>query len=189
MLSYIYHSLLKSYQLRDPLSVRRVLPHTNSAQAKIVPFPLFYAISSYQRAVSQSYHVPSSFSQWAPLISVLAQSSLLREAFFTRTHKHVTLSLELFPKSSVLLPAHLYSDLAFYKWSARNEESEMYRYDVFDMSNSFATVDLSPIPFWTIGNRKQHHIMLLLPWLQMGGSEKCMLDIAEKALSLDWHIT
>ncbi|CAN8064845.1 unnamed protein product, partial [Agarophyton chilense] len=190
MLSYNYHSLLKSYQLRDPLSVRRVLPHNISAQAHaIVPFPLFYAISSYQRAVTQSYHVPSSFSQWAPLISVLAQSSLLREALFTRTHKHVTLSLELFPKSSVLLPAHLHSELAFYKWSARNEESEMYRYDVFDMSNSFATVDLSPIPFWPIGNRKQHHIMFLLPWLQMGGSEKCMLDIAEKALSLDWHIT
>ncbi|KAI0562750.1 Transferase [Gracilaria domingensis] len=31
--------------------------------------------------------------------------------------------------------------------------------------------------------------MFLLPWMQMGGSEKCILDIAQKALSLDWHIT
>ncbi|KAI0562749.1 Transferase [Gracilaria domingensis] len=190
MLSYNYHSLLKSYQQEDPLLVRRVLPRNVTSESHaIVPFPLFYSISSYQRAVTQSYHIQSSFAKWAPLVSILSHSSLLREALFTRTHRHTTLSLDLFPKSSILLPAHLHSELAFYKWSARNEESEMYRYDVFDMSNSFATLDLSPIPFWPIENRKEHHIMFLLPWMQMGGSEKCILDIAQKALSLDWHIT
>eukprot|EP00178_Gracilaria_changii_P007988 TRINITY_DN2472_c0_g1_i1.p1 TRINITY_DN2472_c0_g1~~TRINITY_DN2472_c0_g1_i1.p1 ORF type:complete len:1125 (-),score=137.47 TRINITY_DN2472_c0_g1_i1:208-3582(-) len=190
MLSYNHSSLLNSYHLQDPLLVRRILPRNTTLETQtIIPFPLFYSISSYQRAVTQSYHESSSFSQWAPLVSVLSQSSLLREALFTRTRKHAALSLDLFPKSSILLPAHLHSELAFYKWSARHEESDMYRYDVFDMSNSFDTLDLSSIPFWPIENRKAHHIMFMLPWMQMGGSEKCILDIAERALSLEWHIT
>ncbi|PXF48401.1 Beta-1,4 N-acetylgalactosaminyltransferase 1 [Gracilariopsis chorda] len=191
LLSYDPSSLQQSYKANDPLKVRTILPSNHSSSVQpILPVPLFYSVPAYQRAVTTSYHITTpSFSHWAPLISVLSQSRLLPRALYTRIHKHSTLSFDIFQQSSVLLPPHLHSELAFYKWSARRDESEMYQFDPLGLSLEISSINLAPIPFWPIHNSNPNHIMFILPWMQMGGSENAMLDIANHALSLQWNVT
>lgn len=115
-----------------------------------------------------------------------------------------------------LMKPYLWSNHAFYKWSAwtdnqeryavsLNSEDEKYGLDFWGMpfrkvtgpgqstdpkhdSNINANLLLSPITNIKPAN-KQPRMMFLMPWIQMGGSEKCMLDVAERLVTSGWAVT
>lgn len=130
---------------------------------------------------------------WAPFLHVLARGRVVREALFTALpHSHAqprplaALSLDRFAERKAdFLPAHLFSELAAMRWAARKDEDEMYA----QRFEGGKHLDVAPLPFPGLERRKEVSAFLVLPWMQMGGSEKCMLDIARHMIKVGWSVT
>lgn len=186
--SYNYSSLQEAKKKDDPFEIHPVWPNVNlSVPAPVVPIPLIYATSAYRNFTFDSYSEDSPSFAWRPLIRLAASARLIREPLWTPVDTGTAgpplLSFGRFATDD--LPAHLYSELTFHKWSARQDENEMYT----SPASSSANIDLNPIPFWPVLKRGKRQIMLILPWMQMGGSEKCMLDIAAAFIARGWGVT
>lgn len=186
--SYDFRSLVQAEEVADPLVIHPIWPELNhTSTTPVIPVPIIYVTSTYRTYTADSYSVKTSNSDWLPLVRITADARLIREPLCT-----IVDTGSLFPPifsfarlNRNMLPAHLFSELAYYRWSARQDESTMYVGPKATMSN----VDLAPIPFWPVRQKGKQHIMLVLPWMQMGGSEKCMLDIAEALIDRGWGIT
>lgn len=186
--AYDFDSLQDAEKEVNPLLIRPVVPPVNHTHpVSIAPLPCMWRTSVYVSHTEDSYGSGWSNEQWFPLIRIIAQSRMLREPLFTRVDVGSP-SLPLFSFSRFerdLLPPHLFSELAYQKWAARHDEDEMYvSNDVPD-----AKVDLSRIEHWPVRNDSKHLLMIVMPWMQMGGSEKSMLDIAQNVISRGWRVS
>lgn len=192
LMAYDPDSLADAMDKKDPLMILRERPFANHSLAEsVTPIPLFYSIPEYRKAISESFQTKTTYSEWAPLVDTVSRSRLLRDAVYTRISDGDVLSFSRFEAAPYVLPAHLFSELAYYKWSARNEELETYENPLYSpFSNDEAQLDISAISHWPLGEQKEpHRVFLVMPWMQMGGSEKCMLDIAERVLEMGWGLT
>ena len=198
MLEYDLDSLSKAKQNDDPLLVRRILPNVTQQNDPIVPLPLVYNVTYFQAAFEDSFNISSEHELWMPLLKILTKGRLLKEGLFTLlqhnrpSSNHTNLlSLDNIDKERKFVPQPLFSNRAFYKWSSWQDEKEMYGNLLYDFNARIRRpVDLRPI---SLGNlpRKQdkHRILLVVPWMQMGGSEKCMLDVGKYLANKEWEIT
>lgn len=191
MQSYDFNSLEKAERGADPLLIHPVWPEANySLSETVVPVPMLYATAAYRTYTVDSYSMESPNVGWLPfipLIRIASDARMIREPLYSFVHAGIKnypiFSLARLGKSA--LPANLYSEYAYYRWSARQDEGEMYKSSTPDAMN----MDLEPISFWPVRAKKSQHIMLVLPWMQMGGSEKCMLDVAAATIARGWGVT
>lgn len=187
--AYDYSSLQQAEIHSDPLLIRAAWPQYNDTlTTPIVPLPLLYASSTYRVHTADSYSDNSSNANWLPFIRIVGEARMLREPLYTPSSAVMTFSTPIFsfgrfPRDA-LMP-HLFSELAYIKWSARQDENDIYSSAIPSINN----VDTNTIPHWPVRVKGKPHAMLVLPWLQMGGSEKCMLDITSDLIRRGWGIT
>lgn len=184
--AYNRKSLDAAKQSSDPMDVRRVQPNNNP----LSPLPFLYNVTAYRNAVDSTLNLRHE--AWEPFVRTVAQSRLLKEPLYTRVGAADILSFAALHSQEQrdLLPAHVYSELAFYRWSSRQDEDDMYANELLSPFTGPQRVYMSSIPHWPLESRgDKHHMMFIMPWMQMGGSEKCMLDIADKLANLGWRIS
>lgn len=194
MQSYDYRSLKRAEREADPLVTHPIWPPKNhSVSYPVIPIPIVFTTLVYRAYAADSYSAKGTNCDWLPLIRITADARYFREPLCTivNTASYSSVPPPAIPLfsferfSNDALPAHLFSELGFQTHSARLDEDEMYT----SPRTTGSTVDLDPIPFWPLRKKGKRHIMLVLPWMQMGGSEKCMLDIAGALIDRDWGIT
>ena len=182
-------SLQRANHTGDALAIKKRIPQ----RTPIDPLPLFLNVTAYQNAADRALALNDSFADWAPLTEVLANARIIREALYSRTTRGDVLSLKRFDDDHEKIAPQLFNEEAFYRWSAQKDEAEIYKNRLFKLLDPDTNEFLLPydsIPHWSLAREPgQHRIFLVLPWMQMGGSEKCMLDIAERLLSMDWGVT
>lgn len=203
-LSYDQDSLKAAVLSSDPMNVNVSYPPTDpSGSGPVTTLPLMFKEGTYK--VEGGNSIGKDIREyWDALAAVMRDARLLRQALYTDLdYSKITPSSERLLASSpgrMLslhsksfeeddLPAHLWSDTAFYKYSARVEEEEVYAnpLDSDDLKSGF---DMWGMPFRSIAKKDDKpHVFFLMPWIQMGGSEKCVLDIAERMVKMDWSIT
>eukprot|EP00177_Eucheuma_denticulatum_P006175 GFKZ01011257.1.p1 GENE.GFKZ01011257.1~~GFKZ01011257.1.p1 ORF type:complete len:891 (-),score=140.93 GFKZ01011257.1:525-3197(-) len=142
---------------------------------------------------------------WGQLVKLMQGARVLRQALYTQVETEAnqinlpttkkrapTLSLHSTSLTKDDLPAHLWSDHAFYKHSARLEEEEIYAVPL-EMEKQHANFDAWPMPSRRVlgegATEDKPRLFFVMPWMQMGGSEKCMLDVAERLVKMDWPLT
>lgn len=142
---------------------------------------------------------------WMSLVRMMSTARVMRQAVFTQVEvdknslnmpairkKNPMLSLRAPFLQDDDLPAHLWSDHAFYKRSSRSEEDEIYAVPL-DTDDQKANFDAWPMPFRKVkgegATEDKPRLIFVMPWMQMGGSEKCMLDVAERLVKMDWPLT
>lgn len=132
---------------------------------------------------------------WKALSDVLASSRMLRVALFSLRGDNVaapTLALRREVLSHLQLQPWLWSERAFYRWSARRELQENYALKL-DTVIEREAFDVSALPFRPVRAHEDGsghpHVFLMMPWMQMGGSEKCVLDVAERLVEMRWPVT
>lgn len=144
-------------------------------KSRLVRIPLYSYVLSNATALSRGTNGSTSVDS-LPLTPEIFPTLALRR--------------ELFPSDE--LHPHLWSELSYYRWSAREDSQEKYNDPLFseDEKNGF--------DFWAMPFRKVYfspelnnnpRFMFIMPWIQMGGSEKCMLDIAHRLIEMKWPIT
>lgn len=176
-------SLQRAKHQADPVVVRPLWPSLNhSTPNSVTPIPLMYTTAAYRECSDEAFMAEGPNALWLPLIRVVAGARLLREPLCTLVNPGALVPSALFsfgrfPKYT--LPAHLFSELAFHKWSARHDEDEMYSSNL----TSSTDVDLAKVSHWPVRRKGRNHVMIFMPWMQMGGSEKCMLDVAQPSPS------
>lgn len=187
--SYNFSSLQRAEREADPVVARPIWPILDPSTANpVIPIPLMYVTSAFRECATESYIAEDPHAHWLALIRVVANARLLREPLCTLANTENQASPPLFSFgrfSKQSIPPHLFSELAFHKWSARHDEEEMYS---SNLKSSF-DVDMTEIAHWPVRKKGKNHIMLIMPWMQMGGSEKCMLDIAESVIQHGWGVT
>lgn len=192
--AYDLDSLEAAERATDPLLVRRDIPSLSSSQKHAVaPLPLFYETQYFQDTVTSTLGGSGPLADWIPLIRIVSNARMLRDPLHTVVNTGTpqsssAFSLARFP--SDLLPPHLFSELAFYKWTARQDRSQMYA--GLDRSIGHTTdpiLDLSPIPHWPVRTASKSHVMIIQPWMQMGGSEKCMIDVSNAIIDNGWGVS
>lgn len=142
---------------------------------------------------------------WLSMVNMMKTSRILRQALYTQVEtEHNRVNIPSIRKKSPTLsfhpsfitkddlPAHMWTDHAFYKWSARREEDEIYdiKLESEEEKNAF---DAWPMPYRKVlgegATEDKPRLFFVMPWVQMGGSEKCMLDVAERLVKMDWPLT
>lgn len=181
-LAYVPESLHREKVTDDPLAVRTVV----AGDEPVKPLPMMFSVAIYREAVTKGFRTGGG--AWAPFIEILSEGRVIRKALYTDLGGEVeTMSLKGVNRKK--LPQHLFSEIASQRWAAQLDENEMYA----DRLNQWADregplLDLSPIEFPKVVGAETR-IFLVLPWMQMGGSEKCMLDVAERVLEMGWGAT
>lgn len=187
--SYDFESLLHAETKSDPLLIQASWPQRNETLTNPVsPLPLLFNSSMYRVHTTDSYSDNSSNANWIPFLRTIGEARVLREPLYTPTQLQTSSSPPLFSLAGFQqnqLPPHLYSELAFFRWSAQNDEDDMYTSPI----PSYKNVDMDRIPHWPIRSEGNPHVMLVLPWLQMGGSEKAMFDIASDLIQRGWGVS
>lgn len=182
-------SLRLSEVKADPLLIRASWPRRNDTDfTPVSPLPLLFNSSTYRIHTTDSYSDNTSFANWIPFIRTISEARMLREPLYTPTELKTsspTPLLSLARLSRNVLPPHLFSEFSFFRWSAQRDEDDIYSSPI----PSFDTVEMSEIPHWPVRDKGKQHIMLVLPWLQMGGSEKCMLDITSDLIQRGWGVS
>lgn len=215
-LSYHPISLHDALVHRDPLRVNFSYP--NASTHDITPvrtLPLMiphdqFSVSAAVGHVDDETALTSS-NLWLALSHLMARSRILRIPLTThidiRTHIRFTnagisgspppppdpmLTLRRDKVPIHLMLPHLWSEHVYYKWSARTDNREKYHVQLQtdDEKNSF---DFWGMPFRRVeaSGKYQNNprVMFVMPWIQMGGSEKCMLDVAHEFVRMKWPIT
>lgn len=200
-LAYDEQSLRQSLVEADPMFINVTRPSNDPLNRQSVQaLPMMFMEGEYKVLNPENQNNTRVF--WDELADIIQDGRILRQPLFTMVDTSVhkvnipaakqrspTLSLHkrIFAEND--LPAHMWSEHAYYKWSARNEEDEIYsnRLETEMLKSSF---DLWSMPFRKIAKHNDKpRIMFIMPWIQMGGSEKCILDIAERAVKLEWSIS
>lgn len=198
-LSYNEASLQVALDANDPMQITKTVPSWNHTLCRsLSPLPLMYRAQHFKRNASldKDSGDRSESHEWNSFINVISRGRLLREGLFTYVHYNQTgtdigdrnkpLSLRYPELDSIEVPPYMLSDLAFYKWSARQEEGEIYETDLSEATR----INLSPLRSMAlVPSPSGHHIFFVMPWVQMGGSEKSMLDLAQTLLSMKWSVT
>lgn len=200
-LSYDESTVRHSQTQRHPLLIKQKVPSANHTITEpFFPTPLLYRTKSLnpQKQIAIDTTRSQSERQWRNFVNMLSHGRLLREALYTYVYPHVgaddiryssvLLSPRHAPISSREIPPHIRTAVAFYKWSARQDEDEMFS-SAFETSSrneiDLRQVQLAPSVNVAPGKR----VMFVMPTMQMGGSEKAMLDLAERILKMNWVIT
>lgn len=201
VLGYEESSLRKAVLSGDPMDVNISLPSVDpNVRQAVETLPLMYMDGHFRvPGLSKDTH-PRVL--WDALAKMMSGCRLLRHALYSTIDNAVhkidipvvrkkapTLALhETLFENKDLLP-QLWSEHAFYKWSARQEESEIYANSLEsnEQKNGF---DFWGMPFRKVrSDKNKPRVFFLMPWMQMGGSEKCMLDIAAKFVKMEWPVT
>lgn len=194
-LSFEEASLRTAIEKRDTMAVRAIVPQWNhSTVREISAVPIMYNDDFLARM--QATKADSAIgSAWQPLVNLLSNGRLIREALYTTvrsraemrdlTYRQSILSLQHALLDKREIPPRLHSDLAFYKWSSRTEEREMYQETFSDVRH----LDIESLAVGQVEKLGVKRAMFLMPWIDMGGSEKAMLDLADRMLSLNWALT
>lgn len=175
--AYSAGSLEMEDDAADALAVRTITPDETAVR----PLPMLFngsALASGRGGES-----------WRMLVDVVSRARVLREALYTNLAEGEgeAVSFGRFERDE--LPPHLWSNLAFEKFAAQRDEDEVYKDRLFSLEQREGPLlDLTPVPF-PARKGKGTSVFLVLPWMQMGGSEKCMLDIAERVRSMGWELT
>lgn len=175
--AYSAGSLGRESDTKDALAVRKITPDETALR----PLPMLFNGSAIAAVRGGE--------MWREFVDVVSRARVLREALYTSLAEGDDggVSFGRFERDE--LPAHLWSDLAFEKFAAQRDEDEVYQDRLFSWGQREGPVmDLSPVPF-PARKGEGTSIFLVLPWMQMGGSEKCMLDIAERVRSMGWELT
>lgn len=198
-LSYNVASLQMAADANDPMQITKNVPSWNHTLSRsLSPLPLMYRAQNFKQNSSliKDSDDKNKSQEWNSFINVISRGRLLREGLFTYLQYNETeadigdtakpLSLRYSELDSIEVPAYMLSDLAFYKWSARQEEDEAYDTDL----SKATRINISPLRSMAIeASPSGHHIFFVMPWVQMGGSEKSMLDLAKTLLSMKWSVT
>lgn len=205
-LAYHDTSLRRAIVTADPTQANVSLPNRNvNDDSPVHTLPLMVADGQF------SLHSPpkSVFPEelWGMLARVMSSARVVRTPLYTLVDStdesrregdtdprptQPTLALNRKVLTKDKLPAHLWSEHALYRWSARSEVRETYAVplDSDDEKNGF---DFWGMPYRRImtssETSKNPHVFFVMPWMQMGGSEKCILDVAERLVSMKWSIT
>lgn len=157
------------------------------ANASISAVPLVFRMLHYRNAVRSSLSISSEFVESYPFIRILAQSRLLHEPLYMRLSDLIDVQLTGL-RNRHLLPPHLFSELAYTRWSSRQDAKQQYQNPLIARSVNDLKLKLSPLEMWPM-NMPERRLMLVMPWMQMGGSEKAMLDIATRAVHMNWGVS
>ena len=135
------------------------------------------------------------------MLRILKNSRLIREPLYSQPENSVDSKLsiqsnnfELWDRARKLSLdlAYLYSDEAYFHWSVRKESTERFR-DSHQETEEEETVDVGKISEVTELKRgfnpSTESIMFFVPFLQMGGSEKCILNLANHAISTGLEVS
>lgn len=181
-LRYDEISLFRERERGEALAVRRVVAGKEDVRA----LPIMITLAGYRESLGQGFR--SGAGPWSPFIDILSNGRFLRMALYTDVGAEgEVMSLNFVDKQD--LPQHLYSELASQKWAAQLDENEIYKDKMLQWSErKEPLLDIEPIPFQPVTGR-QTRVFLVLPWMQLGGSEKCMLDIAERVLEMGWSVS
>lgn len=181
-LAYVPESLHREKSTDDPLAVRTVVARNEPVK----PLPMMLSVAAYREALVNGFRTGGG--AWVPFTEILSKGRLIRKALYTDLGGEVeAMSLEGVDKGQ--LPQHLFSEIASQRWAAQLDEDEMYADRLnHRVEREDPLLDLSSIDFPKVVGAETR-IFLVLPWMQMGGSEKCMLDIAERVLEMGWGVT
>lgn len=173
----------------DPLLIRAAWPQRNETDTlPVAPLPLLFNSSTYRTHVVNSYSDNGSISNWLPFIHIVSEARVFREPLYTAVQLETFSPEPIFSMSRFqrdALPPNLYSELAFFRWSAQRDEDDIYTSSI----PSYKTVEIDETPHWPVRVKGKPHIMLVMPWFQLGGSEKCMLDITSDLIQRGWGVT
>lgn len=127
---------------------------------------------------------------WIALSHLMAHARIIRLPLYTAANpvnstkpSMLALRREYLPK--YILEPFLWSEHAYYKWSTRLDNAAKYELHLNTRAEK-VTFDIASIPFRHVQTRnkmmdsRSPRVMFIMPWMQMGGSEKCMLDIASR---------
>ncbi|CAN8062181.1 unnamed protein product [Agarophyton chilense] len=187
----------------DPMRVNTSLPDLSPiSRQPISPLPLMFHSKVYADILKQQPEITDESPRrdyYQPIVRLLQEGRVYREALYTIAREQSATGLPMTYKPLLTLNSshfslddlqpHLWSEHAYYKWSARQEEHEMYENSLESMAqkNSF---DFWGMPFRTVRSHSDKpRVMFIMPWMQMGGSEKCMLDVANRFVEMNWPIT
>eukprot|EP00178_Gracilaria_changii_P014368 TRINITY_DN40538_c0_g1_i1.p1 TRINITY_DN40538_c0_g1~~TRINITY_DN40538_c0_g1_i1.p1 ORF type:complete len:1191 (-),score=251.15 TRINITY_DN40538_c0_g1_i1:2868-6407(-) len=202
-LAYNEASLRDAALNGDPMRVNASLPHSSPlSRQPVAPLPLLFRADVYASFLKEQPHIADDFPRrdhYQPLVRLLHEGRVYREPLYTvvrePSESHVTLNykpLLAFERAHFShddLPQHLWSEHAFYKWSARQEEHDMYDNALESVAQKNA-FDFWPMPYRAVRSMSDKpRVMFIMPWMQMGGSEKCMLDVANRFVEMDWPIS
>ncbi len=87
--------------------------------------------------------------------------------------------------------SYMFSDESYFRWSSRRVHNERFQ-DFLDEVDNEKVVDTKKIGNARELQRASGHkksIMFFVPFLQVGGSEKCVFDLAKHAVSMDWEVS
>lgn len=176
--AYSSASLLRAKEADSDFEVRSITPSPDRA---LHPLPLMVNSSSLPK------EAPSD--SLAFLISLVSRARVLKEALYTSLAERQD-GLSFAHVAKDLMPPFMWSELAFHKWAAQKDEDEVYNDKLYGSGGHGAPeMELGPVPFPQRNEKGPVSIFLILPWMQMGGSEKCMLDIAEAVHKKGWALT
>ncbi|KAI0561479.1 Transferase [Gracilaria domingensis] len=202
-LAFDEHSLRDAALYGDPMRINASLPEQSShSRESLSPLPLVFHATAYASMLKERPQITEESHRrdhYQPIVRLVKQGRVYREPLYTIVHQQVDTQLPQKYKpllnigrahfSRDDLPQHMWSEHAYYKWSARQEEHEMY-------DNSLESVaQKNAFDFWAMPYRAVRYksdkprVMFIMPWMQMGGSEKCMLDVADRFVKMDWPIT
>lgn len=181
-LAYVPDSLRRERDTEDPLAVRTVV----AGDEPVKPFPMMFSVAAYREAITKGFRTGGG--AWAPFLEILSKGRVIRRALYTDLEGELE-PMTLKGIDKVQLPQHLFSEIANQKWAAQLDENEMYADRLSQgAEREGPLLDLSSIEFPKVVGLETR-VFLVLPWMQMGGSEKCMLDIAERVLEMGWGVT
>lgn len=203
-LPYNEPSLREAALYADPMRVNASYPSLSpSDDQPISPLPLMFHAAMYAKVRKEHGELTEDSTKrdyYSPLVHLLANGRVYREPLYTKVGESSTstarvaldtplLSLKSTMFSKDDLPPHMWSEHAYYRWSARQEESEIYENSLESLAQRNA-FDFWGMPFRKLRSHSEKpRVMFIMPWMQMGGSEKCMLDVANKFIAMDWPIT
>lgn len=211
-LGYDEMSLRNTVVQADPMMANISRPNLDpTADEPVQTLPLMYQEGTFEPPSSEELssiktsNVTEAKLYWLSLVRMMKDARVLRQALYTQVEtesdkitlptlkkKVPMLSLHTALLDRDDLPAHMWSDHSFYKKSARNEEDEIYAVslETEEQRNHF---DAWPMPYRKVvgegATEDKPRLLFVMPWMQMGGSEKCMLDVAERLVKMDWPLT
>lgn len=203
-LAYAEASLRAAVLTSDPMQANVSLPSTDPNHVEpIHVLPLMYTDGAFVVKSASSSNTPTPVREhWLALLDLIQVSRLMRIPLFTAidteqnrietpnvNHNFPTLSLHHSSLEPHEMPPHLWSEHAFYKWSARMENAEMYSHtlETWEQKNAF---DFWGMPFRKVNlEADKPRVFFVMPWMQMGGSEKSMLDLAKRFVKMEWPVT
>lgn len=203
--SYDRSSLKQYLTTSDPLSINVSFPDSSrEEQTPVQSLPLMISQQALSRLFSTNI-TANATTLWLQFAQLVSNSRLVQVPLWTHAYPSSNYTDLMQPPSvpsmlsirhsevpKTILQPRLWSEYAYYKSSSRAHAREQYSNDLAteDARNSF---DFWGMPFRRVtfspDIEKNPRFMFIMPWIQMGGSEKCMLDIANRLVQMRWPVT